>query len=82
MNAAEKPEGASTLEPPPPTASAMAVKVAVPSAAPTCVAEPTRPEAKPAWASGTAEATTMVVGMKLMATPLATSTSPGSTETA
>lgn len=57
------------VAPAPPAEMPIAVNAAVPGAAPTCVAEPASPAASPAWASGTASAITMVVGVKLNATP-------------
>jgi len=63
------------------TAIPMAVKTAVPSAAPTWVAEPASPDARPVCVSGTEEAMTMVVGVKLSATPTATRSNPGRTAT-
>lgn len=79
LNAAENPAEPSTSEPP--AAMPIAVNVAVPSAAPTWVAEPARPDASPARSSGTAPAMTIVVGMKLRATPVATSSKPGKAAT-
>ena len=52
------------------------------NAAPIWVADPARPDARPALFPGIAEAMTMVVGMKLRATPTATNSSPGRTATA
>ena len=77
VKAAVNPVEVSVLALVAPAEMPIAVKVAVPSAAPTWVADPARPDARPAWASGTAEAMTMVVGMKLSATPTATSSRPG-----
>ena len=67
----QKPRAASSA------VSAIAVKVAVPRAAPTWVAELAIPEAKSVCVSGTADATTIVVGVKLSATPVATRSRSG-----
>ena len=82
VKAAVKPGEVSVSVPDAPAAAMpMAVNAAVPSAAPTWVADPARPDARPVCVAGTAEAMTMVVGMKLSATPTATSSSPGRTAT-
>src|SRR3954451_1717313 len=80
-SAAGTPDGLSAPEAVPATAMPMAVNTEVPSAEPTWVADPARPEASPACVSGMAPAMTMVVGVKLNATPMATRRRPGSTAT-
>jgi hypothetical protein len=61
VNAAVNPDGARTAALDPLADIPIAVKVAVPSAAPTWVAEPAIPEARPVCVSGIAAAMTMVV---------------------
>jgi hypothetical protein len=57
------------------------LKVAVPTAAPIWLIEPARPAARPVCVSGTAPVMTIVVGVKLSATPTATRARPGRTAT-